>query len=389
MKTKNILLITLGHKYRYFNGRDYKIPIACGGMEKNIINNLDILKNSFNVYLILVGLDKLPPYIASGIEIIPGRSYVFFLKNLIRNIPFGINNFTEKTTIIMVHNYFLFVIFSKLFKPKVKVCLFVESELSKLLWRPYGNIFTKLIYLLITLIGLSLADKIIKASNKTCWLEEKSTFIKRKSYYLQNALNKEMFKPFQEGRFSKTEALPNLKKDDLLLLYVGRVYNVDQKNPLLLFRSFEIVQKKFPEIKLLIVSPDIKKSKELFNKLDIQQNKNIYFTGPIPNDNLPEYYWASDLTLLTSNIEGASYAIIESLACGTPCVATNAIDNGIITDDINGYICKSKNPEDFAKTILKGLNLSAKIKSKGEDLLGTKYDLQTREKVLSKILSEL
>jgi glycosyltransferase involved in cell wall biosynthesis len=48
---------------------------------------------------------------------------------------------------------------------------------------------------------------------------------------------------------------------------------------------------------------------------------------------MPSVYSACDVTVLTSSREGTPNALLESMACGVPVVATTAGDNGIVVDD--------------------------------------------------------
>ena len=49
----------------------------------------------------------------------------------------------------------------------------------------------------------------------------------------------------------------------------------------------------------------------------------ITFVGPKLHDELPDWYRAADLTVLPSRSEGLPNVLRESLACGTPFVASN------------------------------------------------------------------
>lgn len=48
----------------------------------------------------------------------------------------------------------------------------------------------------------------------------------------------------------------------------------------------------------------------------------VRFVGVVPHDTLPEYYGATDVLALASSREGWANVLLESMACGTPVVAT-------------------------------------------------------------------
>lgn len=50
----------------------------------------------------------------------------------------------------------------------------------------------------------------------------------------------------------------------------------------------------------------------------------VQFLGPVANADLPALYAAADVTVMPSNSEGLANAWVESLACGTPLVITDA-----------------------------------------------------------------
>jgi glycosyltransferase involved in cell wall biosynthesis len=88
-------------------------------------------------------------------------------------------------------------------------------------------------------------------------------------------------------------------------------------------------------------------------KLDKLNVKSDYlFTGSLPRDNLIKLIRKSELAVLPSYNENCPYAILESMACGTPVVASNV--GGIpeiITNEVDGLLVEPGHPDILAKAI--------------------------------------
>ena len=78
----------------------------------------------------------------------------------------------------------------------------------------------------------------------------------------------------------------------------------------------------------------------------------IRFEGRVEQRRLPLYYSAADLFAMPSLYESFGIVALESLACGTPVIATpvGALDR-IIKKNLNGCIVKSPTPASFARAI--------------------------------------
>lgn len=68
--------------------------------------------------------------------------------------------------------------------------------------------------------------------------------------------------------------------------------------------------------------PEGEKLKRLAVRLGVQER--VKFLGPVPHPDMPNIYRAADATLHTSRREGLSNVWVESIACGTPVIATEA-----------------------------------------------------------------
>jgi glycosyltransferase involved in cell wall biosynthesis len=65
----------------------------------------------------------------------------------------------------------------------------------------------------------------------------------------------------------------------------------------------------------------------------------VRFLGEICRADLPAYYRTADYTLLYSGYEGLSHVLLESLALGTPVIASHKGGNPeVVQDGLNGWL---------------------------------------------------
>ena len=90
----------------------------------------------------------------------------------------------------------------------------------------------------------------------------------------------------------------------------------------LLVRAASLLKKSTPQCSFLFIGkgPELATLQRLASQLDCADI--CKFVGPIANDKLRDLYNAADVTCLPSRNEGWPNVILESLACGTPVVAT-------------------------------------------------------------------
>ena len=82
----------------------------------------------------------------------------------------------------------------------------------------------------------------------------------------------------------------------------------------------------------------------------------VHFCGEVAHHQLHVWYSAADIFCLASSREGWPNVILESMACGTPVVATNVWGiPEIIQSDRVGLLTE-RNEHQIAQTLLKGLN---------------------------------
>ena len=145
-----------------------------------------------------------------------------------------------------------------------------------------------------------------------------------------------------------------IEDDEKLILYFGRIAH--GKNMNYLIDCFNIVLKKLPKTKLLIIGggPQLKELKKYVESLNIQ-NK-IIFTGAIPHNKLLKSSIISscDLFVTASTTETQSLTILEAQASGLPCIGINerGVKN-VIKNNKTGILVKNNDKIGFAKAIIK------------------------------------
>ena len=138
------------------------------------------------------------------------------------------------------------------------------------------------------------------------------------------------------------------KKYDLV--YVGRLVKV--KHVEILVEAVNIVKRQINNIKVVVVGegPERKNLEELVKNYNLQ--KNIDFVGF--KSDIWNWFNISRINILTSEREGVPYSVIESMACGTPVIASNCGDiKDIIIDNYNGLLINRYNDaKTYSKKII-------------------------------------
>jgi glycosyltransferase involved in cell wall biosynthesis len=78
----------------------------------------------------------------------------------------------------------------------------------------------------------------------------------------------------------------------------------------------------------------------------------VRFTGAIPNTHLPSWYSAADALILASSREGWANVLLESMACGTPVVASRIWGTPeVVQNDVAGRLVDERSGAAFAPVI--------------------------------------
>lgn len=164
-----------------------------------------------------------------------------------------------------------------------------------------------------------------------------------KSAVLRNGVDLLRFFPVDRNEARRELEIP---KNRLVLLSVGHL--IERKGHDLVIRLLA----ERPQGILIIVGsgPEEKGLRRLAVSLGLAQR--VIFVGQQPNDQLKTYFSAADVTVLASSREGWANVLLESMACGTPVVATRV--NGtpeVVASPVAGCLAEHRDVEHLQRAL--------------------------------------
>jgi D-inositol-3-phosphate glycosyltransferase len=162
-------------------------------------------------------------------------------------------------------------------------------------------------------------------------------------------VNLDLFKPVDKETARKELGLDHQK----VILFVGRMDPLKGLEQLLTSLTYMDGEK--PPL-LIIVGGDahshkrVQVLKRIAKELNIQDR--VTFIGSVAQNRLPLFYSAADVCAIPSHYESFGMVALESLACGTPIVATNVggIKN-VIRNNEMGRIIGDNSPQSLSSNI--------------------------------------
>lgn len=371
-----------------------RLPFFLGGAQKSIAENIKILQREYAVTLALMGLRRVPDGCrAPGVRIVPipplfraALPSASLLRTLACARPFGLPGSRREAGLVLVHSHFLSAVLCRLLLPRWRVCVVIEGRFRSLAWSPYVPLALRCIYFLLALLSVLIVNRVVIDSMQTWPMTSRIRRLRRKTRYVANSVDLDLFRP--EGRRWQPAPLRR-GATARVLLYVGRLDFEVQKDPGLLFRAFRAVRERYPELHLVVVGVARRQFRTLLRRHNGGRREHVHLVGPLANDALPRVFRGADLTVLTSRYEGTPYAVLESLACGTPVATTPVVEPGLIEDGINGCVSRCHTPERFADALARGLELSERLRQRGgrDGLLPSRYRLAMRSENLRRALA--
>jgi len=190
---------------------------------------------------------------------------------------------------------------------------------------------------------------------------------------------------YQLGNGVKKRESIGLSADDKIVGMVGRL--VPQKGHVYLIDAAELVIKKFPDVKFVIVG-DGELKDQLLEKVRARNlEKNFRFLGFRSDVN--ELLWTFDIFTLPSLYEGLPNVVLEALASSLPVVAT-PVDGTkeAVVDNETGFLVPVKDVEGLANALIKLLSdpaLARRIGKNGRKRVEDVFSLEKQVKSFEKL----
>jgi glycosyltransferase involved in cell wall biosynthesis len=158
---------------------------------------------------------------------------------------------------------------------------------------------------------------------------------------LRNGVDLQRFAPLD-----REQARAALGVAGFTLLSVGQL--VAHKGHDLAIRALALL----PGVSLLVAGsgPDRARLEALARQLGVADR--VRLVGPVPQPELRDYYNAADLLVLASEREGWANVLLESMACGTPVVASAVCGTPeVVTAPEAGRLMAARTPDSLAEAV--------------------------------------
>lgn len=163
---------------------------------------------------------------------------------------------------------------------------------------------------------------------------------------LRNGVDSEKFRPRDRAACRTALGLP---VDASVLVSVG--FLVPRKGHDLTLRALACLAE--PRRPFLVIAgdgPEEESLRALSDELGLGER--VRFLGAVSHDELPEVFSAADVSVLASSREGWPNVLLESMACGTPVVATSVHGSPeVVRDETVGRLVDERTPEALAAAI--------------------------------------
>lgn len=170
----------------------------------------------------------------------------------------------------------------------------------------------------------------------------------RRLHVMRNGVDLQRFQPQPQAHARTALGLAGAP----LLLSVGHL--IERKGHHLAVQAMPALRQVHPDAHLVIVGEGEERAalQSLVQQLALHDA--VTLAGAQPNEQLPRWYSAADLLILASSREGWANVLLESMACGTPVVATRIWGTPeVVTGPVAGVLVDERSAEGVAEGVLR------------------------------------
>ena len=208
--------------------------------------------------------------------------------------------------------------------------------------RSYPAVFSQIIQrLLLLLLCKRASGWVFQTPQARDWYGKRTG--KSKVRIIPNAINEAFLRPVYDGERKK------------VIVTVGRM--ISAKNYPLLLKAFSQVVSDFPEYCLQILGEGELRSELESQMLQLHIEDRVDMPGYVKD--IPERLHKAALYVLPSNYEGMPNALMEAMALGLPCIATDCDGGGarfLIDNEKNGILVPKGDVDALAKAMRRMLS---------------------------------
>ena len=185
---------------------------------------------------------------------------------------------------------------------------------------------------------------------------------------------------FEQFKGKKVERIRNKSKGFKTIINVGR--KDGSKDFKTLFKVIELVYQDYKKMAFWQIGANLN-----FSRIKGGDNLILNSIDRVNQDELINYYHASDIYVSSSCSESFGKVLVEAMACGLPIVATMTTGSKeIIEDGVNGFLVPIGDKEGLAKKVLYLLNNPEKVERMSQinrEMVKEKFN---REKIINKVI---
>lgn len=165
-------------------------------------------------------------------------------------------------------------------------------------------------------------------------------------HVMRNGVDLQRFRPWPQAEMRRELGLSGAP----LLLSVGHL--IERKGHHLAIDALAALRQQHPQAHLVILGEGPERARLQRQVADLGLQGRVTLAGALPNDQLARWYSAADALVLASSREGWANVLLESMACGTPVVASRIWGTPeVVTTAAAGRLVDDRTGAGFARAL--------------------------------------